>query len=78
MTRMYAVQQGVSMHNRGLALSLAAYLAIKKASVAAAVDAPDTTMVPGTIPNKTPEVMVRGIAGRARISKSVYSPAYAT
>lgn len=61
-----------------LALSRAAYRAIKKAMVAASVAAPETTIVPGTMPKSTPAVIVRGIAGRATISRAVYRAPYAT
>ena len=45
--------------------------------VAAAVADTDTTMDPATGPNITPAVIVRGTAGTARISNSVYTPPYA-
>ena len=46
--------------------------------VAAAVLAAETMMIPGTVPNTTPAVIVRGTAGTAKISKPVYTPPYAT
>jgi hypothetical protein len=52
-------------------LSRAAYLAIKKAIVAASVALNDTMIVPGRGPKITPAVIVRGIAGTASTSSPV-------
>ena len=50
---------------------------MRKASVAAATDAAETTSVPGTTPKMTPEVIVSGMAGTASSSRPTYTAPYA-
>lgn len=52
-------------------LSRAAYLAMRKLIVAAAVLAAETMTIPGTVPKTTPAVIVSGTAGTAKISSPV-------
>lgn len=45
--------------------------------VAANVDETETTAAPGPTPKSSPAVIVKGTAGRARISSAVYKAPYA-
>lgn len=47
-----------------------AYLAMMKDTVAAAVEATETTQTPGATPNSSPAVIVNGTAGSANTSST--------
>jgi len=46
---------------------------MRKDSVAATVPEAETTARPGSAPNRTPAVMVRGMAGMMASSRTVYT-----
>ena len=57
-------------HVEACTLSRAAYRAMRKDSVAASVPEALTTARPGSTPNRTPAVMVSGMAGMMASSSS--------